>query len=319
MTSLRGNKILITGGAGFIGTHLADRFCAENKIILFDNLRRDSLSEVPHLKNHANIEFINGDVLDQKQVYEAMKNCNIVLHLAAIAGVSSYYTEPAKTLRVNLIGTLNILECCKDLKIGKVIDFSTSEVYGSDAFDVNEESDHRIGPINDFRWTYASSKLASEQLTLRYAESYGFKAFTVRPFNIYGPRQTGEGAISNFFRAVVMNEPLVIYGHGAAIRSWCYVSDCIDVVQKLLENETIERGTFNVGNPKETYSTLGLARLVCQVAQRDVPIIFKEMDRTEIRVRVPNINNAINTLGYEPKVDLLKGLQLTYEWFRKAR
>jgi nucleoside-diphosphate-sugar epimerase len=90
-------------------------------------------------------------------------------------------------------------------------------------------------------------------------------------------------------------------------------------VQKLLENETIERGTFNVGNPKETYSTLGLARLVCQVAQRDVPIIFKEMDRTEIRVRVPNINNAINTLGYEPKVDLLKGLQLTYEWFRKAR
>jgi len=317
MTKVRKNKILITGGAGFIGTHLAERLCGENKIVLFDNLRRDSLTELPELKNHANVEFFEGDVLNKKELFEVMKDCNIVLHLAAVAGVSSYYQEPAKTLRVNLIGTLNLLECCKDLKIEKVIDFSTSEVYGSDAFDVSEESNHCIGPVHDFRWTYAVSKLASEQLTLRYAETYGFKAFTVRPFNIYGPRQTGEGAISNFFRAVVTNEPIVIYGDGTPIRSWCFISDCIDAVHKLIETSSIESGTFNIGNPRETYSTMGLARLLCSVVQRDIPIIFKDVDRTEIRVRVPNIDRARRMFGYEPKVDLMRGLQLTYDWFKR--
>ncbi len=185
MNTFKGNRILITGGAGFIGTHLAERFCQENKILLFDNLRRDSLSELDKLKNHPNVEFIEGDVLNKKEVYEALKGCNIILHLAAVAGVSSYYKEPSMTLRVNLIGTVNVLECCNELNVEKVVDFSTSEVYGTDAFNVTEDTGHYIGPVNDFRWTYAVSKLASEQLTLRYGETYNFKSFTVRPFNIY--------------------------------------------------------------------------------------------------------------------------------------
>ncbi len=316
MNTFKGNRILITGGAGFIGTHLAEKLCQENKVLLFDNLRRDSLSELDKLKNHSNVEFIEGDVLNKKEVYEAMKGCNIILHLAAVAGVSSYYKEPAMTLRVNLIGTVNVLECCNELNVEKVVDFSTSEVYGTDAFNVTEDTSHCIGPVNDFRWTYAVSKLASEQLTLRYGETYNFKSFTVRPFNIYGPRQTGEGAISNFFSAVVSNESIIIYGDGTPIRSWCYIRDCVDAIQNLLENKTIERGTFNIGNPKETYSTLGLARLVCQVVQQNVPIVFKEINRTEIHVRVPNIDRAKKLLTYKPKVGLIEGLQLTYDWFK---
>jgi UDP-glucose 4-epimerase len=310
-------RILITGGAGFIGTHLAERLCGGHKVVLFDNLRRDSLSELAGLKENPNVEFVKGDVLNRDEVCKAMEPCDAVLHLAAIAGVSSYYREPAETLRVNLIGTLNVLECCKDLNVGKVVDFSTSEVYGADAFDVNEESGHCIGPVNDLRWTYAVSKLASEQLTLRYGETHGFKAFTVRPFNIYGPRQTGEGAISNFCRAAVRNEPIVIYGDGTPIRSWCFISDLVDAVQGLLENDALESGVFNIGNPRETYSTLGLADLFCRAVRQDVPIEFREMDRTEIRVRVPNIDRAKRLLNFAPKVGLAEGIRKTYEWFRE--
>ena len=312
------DKILMTGGAGFIGTHISERLCRQHRIVIFDNLRRDSLSELHALKNHPNVEFVHGDVLAQESVLEAMRGCPLIIHLASIAGVSTYYEQPDETLRVNLIGTVNVLECCRELNIKKLIHFSTSEVYGTDAFDVDEGSTHCIGPVHDFRWTYAVSKLAGEQLALRYGEKYGFTAFTVRPFNIYGPRQKGESAISNFFRAVIRKEPITIYGDGTAIRSWCYISDFVDALQHLVEDERIESGTFNIGNPRATYSTLGLARLICQIAEQDTPIVFKDVKRTEVRVRVPNIDKARALLDFKPKVDLAEGLKLTYEYYREA-
>lgn len=306
------SKILITGGAGFIGSHLAERLCAGNKVIIFDNLRRNSLSQIPELKAHPNVKFIKGDILDKRKVANAAKGCDIVIHLAAIAGVSSYYKEPAKTLRVNLIGTINLLEYCKSRGIRKFIYFSTSEVYGQDALYVNEESPNNIGPISDLRWSYATSKLASEHLVLRYGEEYGFKAFTVRPFNIYGPRQTGEGAISNFLRSVTRNEPMVVNGDGSPIRAWCYVSDCIDAVEVMVNNDALSGGVFNIGNPLGKCTTLELARLVNAVSGKDAPIIFKKMKNTEIRVRIPNIGKAKRLLGFRPKVGLKAGLKILY-------
>jgi len=310
-------KILITGGAGFIGTHLAERLCKEYKVVLLDNLRRNSLSTIPDLLNNSNIEFVHGDILEKTNLTDVIKGCNIVIHLAAVAGVSSYYKEPYNTLHVNICGTLNVLECCKNAGVEKVFDVSTSEVYGMDAYDVNEGSKHEIGPINDLRWTYAVSKLASEHLTLRYGEKFGFKAFTLRPFNIYGPRQTGEGAISNFMKAVVKGEPIIIYGNGTAIRAWCYISDCIDAFEAVIKNENLKSGTFNIGNPRETYSTVGLARLICQMINDKVPIMFKEVSRTEICVRVPNIDSARHLIDFEPKVTLPMGLKYTYRWFKE--
>ena len=308
--------ILVTGGAGFIGTHLAERLSYRHRVVIFDNLRRNSLGGTAILKKHPHLEFIKGDVLDKKLLSKVMRGCHTVIHLAAIAGVSSYYKEPCETLRVNLFGTLNLLECCRDLKIKKVIDFSTSEVYGQDAFNVSEESNHCIGSLHDRRWSYAVSKLASEQLTIRYGEEYGFKAYSVRPFNIYGPRQTGEGAISNFFKAAVHKKPLVIYGDGAAVRAWCYISDCIDAVEALIEDRRLGSDTFNIGNPKEAYTTLALAKLVCQTVNSDTPIIFKNVKRTEIRVRIPNIDKAVKVLKFKPKISLLAGLRLTYQYYK---
>lgn len=316
---MQDNTILITGGAGFIGTHIAEKFCDTNKIVLLDNLWRNSLESLPELKKHPNVKFINGDVVNRNDVKNALRNCNIVIHLAAIAGVSNYYNEPDLTLRVNMLGTLNLLECCREIKIEKIIDFSTSEVYGPDAFDVHEDSFLSLGPVSDFRWTYAVSKLSSEQLTLRYSESHAFKAYTIRPFNIYGPRQTGEGAISNFFRAVINHKPIVIYGDGSPVRAWCYISDCVEAIDKILRTDDLDNGTFNIGNPQETYSTLGLARMVSQVVNKDIPIVFKKMDRTEIRVRVPNISRAKRLLDFQPSTSLPEGLQKTWNWFKNQK
>jgi len=314
---MKHSKILITGGAGFIGTHLAERLYRTNKIRIFDNLRRDSIKYMPGLKAHPNVEFVVGDILNSQAVRSAVRDCDVVMHLAAIAGVSSYYSQPADTLMVNLIGTINVLEGSRRAGIKKLIYFSTSEVYGQDAFDVDEESNYNIGPVSDLRWSYAMSKAAGENLVIRYGEKYGFKSYAVRPFNIYGPRQTGEGAISNFLTAIINKKPIIINGNGSPIRAWCYVSDCVDAVENIMRNSKLKSGVFNIGNPREAYSTIGLARLVCEVTKRKIPIVFKKMGRSEIRVRVPNIEKARRELDFDPKIGLREGLEMTYRYFRK--
>ncbi|MCM8761033.1 MAG: NAD-dependent epimerase/dehydratase family protein [Candidatus Omnitrophica bacterium] len=316
---MKKHRILITGGAGFIGTHLAERFCERHKVVLYDNLRRNSLKDAPLLRRHRNVKFIKGDILDKKRLEAAAKSCNIIIHLAAIAGVSNYYKDPTETLRVNIIGTINLLEICRKHRISKFIYFSTSEVYGKKAIKVNEESIYKIGPISDYRWSYAISKIAGENLVVRYGEKYGFKAFLVRPFNIYGPRQTGEGAISNFLRSVANGQQIIINGNGSAIRAWCYIDDCIDAVEALIRKKGIKSGAFNIGNPGQACSTLELARLVKKVTGGRVPIVFKKMKRTEIAITIPDTKKAKRLIGFDPKIGLKEGLKLSYRYYEKTR
>ncbi len=312
-------RTLITGGAGFIGTHLAERLVAAGgDVVLFDNFRRDSLASVPALRASAKITVIEGDVLDAAALDAAMAGADAVIHLAAIAGVSSYYAEPLRTLQVNILGTVNALEAAVRHHVKHFIDFSTSEVFGADALWVTEETPHGIGPVGDRRWVYATSKLASEHFTLRFGEQYGFACTCLRPFNIYGPRQTGEGAISNFCRATLAGRPLEVYGDGTPIRAWCFVSDLVDAVELVLEHRERAAGqTFNLGNPREIETTLGLARRIA----RFVPgarLEMKRVDRSEVRARVPQIEKARGLLGFEPKIDLEAGLAQTFAWFRES-
>ncbi len=309
-------KILVTGGAGFIGTHLVQRLCRKHNLVIFDNLHRDSLKDIPELNKHPRIKFILGDILNINLISKALKDSDLVIHLAAIAGVSSYYKLPIETLKVNMIGTWNLLEHCKNSRIKKLVYFSSSEVYGLDAFKVDEKANHCIGPLHDFRWTYAISKLAAEQLVFHYGRKYGFKTYIIRPFNIYGPRQTGEGAISNFLRAIINKQPIVVYGNGKAVRSWCYVSDCVDAVETLIEKTNINNEIFNIGNHDEIFTTLELAKLVRQIFDYDISIIFRKVQRTEIKSRVPNINKAKKILHYWPKVSLIEGLRLAYDYYQ---
>lgn len=311
--------ILITGGAGFIGTHLAERLVSQgDRVVLADNFRRDSLSKAEDLRDHPLVEVRNVDVLDMAAVSSVVREVDTVVHLAAIAGVASYYTETLRTLEVNVFGTYNVLTAAAKSGVQRFIDFSTSEVFGPDALWVDEDSGYHIGPVSDRRWVYATSKLAGEQFTLRFGEKHGFAATVLRPFNVYGPRQTGEGAISNFSAAAVAGLPLSVYGDGTPIRAWCFVGDMVDAVIAALESPAAAGETFNIGNPRETETTIGLARRVAALVP-DTKIEFVDIDRAEVRSRVPNIDKARQLLGFEPKVDLSTGLSKTLEWFRAER
>ena len=313
MEEIVGKKILITGGGGFIGTHIAERLCEKNLLILFDNLDRDSISNLT-LARHPNVDLRIGDVLDAATVRQAASGVDIVLHLAAIAGVSRYYTIPLRTLRVNILGTLNALEASAAAEIERFVYFSTSEVFGANANGVTEDAPNAIGPTSDRRWVYATSKLAGENFVLRFGEEYGFAATCLRPFNIYGPRQTGEGAISNFCRAAVSGQPLEVYGDGKAVRAWCFVRDLVDAVVLALDSEDSAGHSFNIGNPDEVETSAGLARRVAALCP-GASLRRREVDRADVAERVPCIDKARERLGFEPKVSLTQGLEETLRWF----
>jgi nucleoside-diphosphate-sugar epimerase len=162
---------------------------------------------------------------------------------------------------------------------------------------------------------YATSKLAGEQFVMRYGEAYGLGCSIVRPFNVYGPRQTGEGAIANFCAAAVKGEPLVVYGDGTPLRAWCYVSDFVAAVGAILERPDATGQAFNLGNPAEVTTTLSLARHVARLVP-GTEIRFQDMSHAEVRARVPLIDKARRLLGWEPKISLEEGLSQTLAWYR---
>ncbi|TGD95711.1 NAD-dependent epimerase/dehydratase family protein [Methylobacterium nonmethylotrophicum] len=310
-------RILITGGGGFIGTHLAERLSSQAELVLLDNFRRNSLRYAPKLADAPGVRVVEADVLDAAAMREAARGVDAIIHLAAIAGVSSYDREPLRTLRVNILGTVNLLEACVAGRVGRFIDFSTSEVFGPDADGVTEEDRHGIGPVSQKRWVYATSKLASEHFTLRYGEAHGFAATCVRPFNVYGPRQTGEGAIGNFCRAALAGTPLLVEGDGTAVRSWCYVSDMVSAVEAILHSPAAAGQVFNIGNPAAVETTAGLAGRIARLAG-GAEIRRVEMRGAEVHRRIPAIDKAQRVLDFQPRVGLDEGLSRTLDWFRSA-
>ena len=318
MAELPFRRLLVTGGAGFIGTHLVERLAGQAEVVLFDNLRRNSLAYVPHLAEHPGVRVLAGDVLDPEAVDAALEGVDAVVHLAAIAGVSSYYQEPLRTLQVNLLGTVSLLERCAARGVGHFVHVSTSEIFGADALWVDEDANVSIGPLADSRWVYAISKLSSEQMVMHYAAKHGFRHTILRPFNVYGPRQTGEGAISNFLTALVEDRPLTVYNDGSPIRAWCYVSDFVDATVAALTVPAAAGEAFNIGNAREVETTLGLARRVAALREGG-RIEFEVKERREVRSRVPVIGKARRLLGFEPRVDLDEGLRSTLDWFTSTR
>jgi nucleoside-diphosphate-sugar epimerase len=310
--------LVITGGGGFCGTHLAEHFVSRFRVRLFDSFRRDSLRFVPHLAQSPDVEITTGDVLDSQAVRAALEGASAVIHCAAIAGVSNYYDRPIDTLRVNIIGALNTLDAAAKARVPRFIYFSTSEIYGPHANAVSETAPPTSGPVSDRRWVYSISKLSGEHATLRYGETYGINATTVRPFNIYGPRQTGEGAISNFARRLVQGQPIEIYGDGSDVRSWCHVKDLVTAIDLMFKNEAAFGTSFNIGNPDARVSTSELAQTMIALhglgSIEQVPQIH-----SPIGMRTPDITKARSLLGFAPQIGLKEGLKDTLEWFAKER
>lgn len=310
-----GGRIAITGGGGFIGTHLAERLGADRELVLFDSFRHRAPGSPPP-PPRPGVRVIEGDVLDPEALARALDGARVVLHLAAIAGVSNYYSIPLETLEVNVLGTVHALRAAVAAGVETFVYFSTSEVYGPSARDVGEEAPLAIGPTSDRRWVYAASKIAGENFVLRSGERHGFRATCIRPFNVYGPGQAGEGAIGNFCRAAVRGEPLTVYGDGSAIRAWCWVGDLVDAVLAVLETPASAGESINVGNPSEVETTAGLAERVRALAP-GATIRRREVERSEVAVRIPRIEKAARLLGFAPKVGLDEGLRRTLDWYRE--
>jgi UDP-glucose 4-epimerase len=311
---IQGKSIFITGGAGFIASTLIARLVADNRIVVYDNYTRNTLDSTPYAK-HANLRRVQGDVLDFDCLKEAMRGAQIVVHAAAIAGIDSTVRNPVTTMRVNMIGTANALEAAQQTgEVERFLEFSTSEVFGSQAFKVDEAMQTVTGAVGEARWTYAVSKLAGEHLAHAYFKQHGLPTVTVRPFNVYGPGQTGEGALSIFIRKALKGEDLLIFGDGTQIRAWCYVDDMVQGVLCALEHPNAIGESFNIGNARAVTTIYGLAEAVCRVVGSRSKIMFRPALSADIELRIPNVDKARERIGFVASIDLEEGLARTTTW-----
>ena len=313
---IQGKKILLTGGAGFIGTTLAGRLVDQNDIVILDNYHRNALRHT-RLSDHPNVRVIRGDVTDPDAAHAAAEGCEIIVHLAAIAGVDTVLRMPVDTMKVAILGTYNMLEAARQQpRLERFVDFSTSEVFGAYAYNVREADLTSLGAVGEARWTYAVSKLATEHLAHNYHKQFRIPAVSVRPFNIYGPGQIGEGAIHRFIVQALRNEDITIHNDGSQIRAWCYVDDMAAGLLACLERDEAVGQAFNIGNPRSVVTIYNLAMQIVRLSGSRSKISFVPWNQTDVELRIPNIEKARRLLGYEPRVDLEDGLQRTIQWYR---
>lgn len=314
---LQNKTIFITGGAGFIANTLIKHYVNNNKIIVYDNFHRDTLSG-SGLADHKNLTIIKGDVLDYNLLEVSMKNVDIVVHAAGIAGIDTVIKNPVTTMRVNMIGTANALEAARINEVkDRFIDFSTSEVFGSMAFRSSESDATVAGSAGEARWTYAVSKLAGEHLAHAYYSQFKLPVVTVRPFNVYGPGQTGEGAIQIFIKRALQNQDIKIDGDGNQIRAWCYVDDFVDCLIRCIEDPKAIGESFNLGNARAVITILGLAQTVCRVLNSKSKIVFEPPLSADIAIRIPSVEKTKEILGFKAKVDLEEGILNTAKWMKE--
>jgi nucleoside-diphosphate-sugar epimerase len=315
---LEGKRVFITGGAGFIGTTLARELVERNTVVAFDNLHRDALSETG-LAEHANFSLVQGDVLDAAAVRDAAAGATHVVHCAAIAGVDTVLESPVRTMRVNVIGTYNVLEAAlaTAATVERFVDFSTSEVFGTHAFRVQEGQVSTIGSVGEARWTYAVSKLAGEHMAHAYHDELGLPTVTVHPFNVFGPGQIGGGAIRAFIETALRGNELVIHGDGSQIRAWCYVTDMVSGVLACLERPEAVGQAFNIGNPRSAVTIYDLAQRIKRLMRYDGETVFQPLHYADVELRIPNVEKARELLGWEPQVELDDGLAKTIAWYRE--
>lgn len=317
---LQDKTIFMTGGAGFIGSTLIGRLIEKNDVVVFDNLSRNALAGLPYA-SHSNLSLVVGDVTDAEALRAAMIEADphIVVHMAAIAGIDTVIKSPTTTMRVNLMGTLNALESARQMKrLERFVDFSTSEVFGSNAFRAAESGLASIGGVGEARWIYAVSKLAGEHMAHAYHREFGLPAVTLRPFNVYGPGQVGEGALHRFVTQALQNKDIEIHGDGTQIRAWCYVDDMVDGVLLVMEHPNAIGESFNIGNARAVVTIFGLANAVVRVLNSKSAIRFVRKDYADIELRVPNVNKARDMIGFEAEVDLEEGIKRTGEFYAKS-
>jgi dTDP-glucose 4,6-dehydratase len=305
-------RVLITGGAGFIGSHLCDRFIADgHDVICMDNFLTGSPDNIAHLFGNPRFSFIKQNVTDYIYVEGAL---DAILHFASPASPVDYLEHPIPTLKVGSLGTHKALGLAK-LKKARFLLASTSEVYGDPL--VHPQSEDYWGHVNPIgpRGVYDEAKRFAEALAMAYHRAHGVRTRIVRIFNTHGPRmrlQDGR-VVPNFISQALKNEPLTVYGDGRQTRSFCFVSDLVEGLVRLLNSDST--GPVNCGNPTET-TILQFAQKIIQLTNSKSEIVFRPLPEDDPKVRQPDITLARKLLGWEPRVGLEEGLRFTIDYFR---
>ena len=306
-------RVLVTGGAGFLGSHLCDAMLAEgHSVVCADNLLTGRMENLEHLLDEARFEFVEQDVC---QAFDPGK-VDYVFHFASPASPVDYRKYGIETLQVGSAGTLTCLELARKYQ-AKFLLASTSECYGDPLEHPQLESYWgNVNPVGP-RSVYDESKRFAEAATMAYHRYHQLDTRIVRIFNTYGPRlQVNDGrVISNFMKQALRDEPITVYGNGLQTRSFCYVSDEISGIMAL--SKVQEPLPVNIGNPSE-FTMLECAQIVLQVTGSTSTVRFEPLPEDDPKRRRPDITRARKLLGWEPKVDLRKGLELSLEYFRKA-
>ena len=321
---VKGKTVFLTGGGGFIGSHICERLIEANRITVYDNGARDAL-RYTGLERHPQFTRIQGDILDKAHLARSARGAQVMIHLAAIAGVSNYYTRPVDTMLTNIVGTSHVLEAAREVRPEVLVNFSSSEVYGPETSGAQETDMTTQGHVKVSRWTYSVSKLAGEHMAFAFHRQHGVPVISVRPFNIYGPRQVGEGAIQVFAPQALRNQPITVHNDGGQIRAWCYIDDLVDGLLLCLSRPQAIGEVYNIGNPIETVTVLALAQKIVRLCGSKSEILFAPTQGAEplrhpgpggdVRVRVPNIDK-VAALGFRPRVSLDDGLARTVAWYR---
>jgi UDP-glucuronate decarboxylase len=304
-------RILVTGGAGFIGSHLCDRLVAEgHEVLCLDNFYTGSKNNVAHLLGNVRFELIRHDIVEP-----ILLEVDRIYNLACPASPVHYQYNPVKTIKTNVVGTLNILGLAKRVR-ARVLQASTSEVYGDP--EVHPQPESYWGNVNPIgpRANYDEGKRVAETLMVSYQRQNGVDVRIVRIFNTYGPRMAPDDGrvVSNFIVQALRGEPLTVYGDGSQTRSFCFVSDLVDGLARMMETEGFH-GPVNLGNPEE-YRVVDLARWIVELTGSRSQVEFHPLPEDDPRQRRPDITLARERLGWEPAVRVEEGLRRTIDYFR---
>jgi nucleoside-diphosphate-sugar epimerase len=313
-------RILVTGGAGFIGSHLCDALLAVgHEVVCLDNLITGSRRNIEHLANEPRFHFMEHDVVTPLEIA-----VDAIFHLASPASPPGYLEYPLKTALTNSVGTANLLALALRLK-ARFLVASTSETYGDpQEHPQREEYWGHVNPIG-VRSCYDESKRFSETLTMIYVRQYGLDARIIRIFNTYGPRSDPDDGriVPNFITQALRGDPITVYGDGTQTRSLCYVSDLVDGILRAMFTPETEGDVFNLGNPEE-HTVVEFAHIIKRLTHSGSSIVYKSAPQLGNRIsddptrRCPNISKAQRVLGWTPAVGLTEGLEKTIAWFRQV-
>jgi len=317
-------RVLITGGAGFIGSHLSEALLgAGHQVSVIDDLSTGSFDNIAHLKGRAGFRYTIDTVTNEPVLAELVDQCDVVYHLAAAVGVRLIVEAPVRTLETNVHGTEVVLKAAAK-KQRTVVVASTSEVYGkSDAVPFREDGDIALGPTVKHRWAYACSKALDEFLALAYWKEKRLPVIIVRFFNTVGPRQTGRYGmvVPNFVRQALAGEAITVFGDGTQSRCFTFVGDAVGALMAIVTREQAYGNVYNVGNTEEI-TMLGLAERVKALTQSASPIVTIPYDQAyesgfeDMPRRVPDLAKIHALIGYEPRVSLDEILRLVIEYQR---